>query len=103
MRINHSFSTWLAICPTRRCSLRRNSEGGRFGDVIEEIEWSVGKVMEALKKQNIDQNTLVIFTSDNGAWTMFGPHGGTAAPLAGGEGDHLGEWVSCAGDLSLAR
>ena len=59
--------------------------------------------MEALKKQNIDQNTLVIFTSDNGAWTMFGPHGGTAAPLAGGEGDHLGRWVSGAGDLSLAR
>lgn len=62
------------------------SEGGRFGDVVEEIDWSVGKVMEALKEQNIEENTLVIFTSDNGPWTMFGPHGGTATPLQGEKG-----------------
>ena len=62
------------------------SQGGRYGDVIEEIDWSVGQVLQALKKANIDEQTLVVFTSDNGPWTMFGPHGGTAAPLRGEKG-----------------
>jgi arylsulfatase A len=62
------------------------SEGGRFGDVVEEIDWSVGQVMAALKEQDIEKETLMIFTSDNGPWTMFGPHGGTAAPLQGEKG-----------------
>ncbi|MCP4512362.1 MAG: sulfatase [Fuerstiella sp.] len=62
------------------------SKGGRFGDVIEEIDWSVGQVMQALKDAGVDRNTLVVFTSDNGPWTMFGPHGGTAAPLRGEKG-----------------
>ena len=59
------------------------SKGGRFGDVVEEIDWSVGQVMTTLKKLDIEKDTLVIFTSDNGPWSMFGPHGGTAAPLRG--------------------
>jgi len=42
--------------------------------------------MKAIKGAGIDENTLVIFTSDNGPWTMFGPHGGTAAPLRGEKG-----------------
>lgn len=62
------------------------SEGGRYGDVIEEIDWSVGQVMAALKSAGIEKETLVIFTSDNGPWTMFGPHGGTAKPLRGEKG-----------------
>ena len=62
------------------------SEGGKYGDVIEEIDWSVGKVVEALEQQGIRENTLIIFTSDNGPWTMFGPHGGTAGPLRGEKG-----------------
>lgn len=62
------------------------SAGGRFGDVIEEIDWSVGQVMRALRQCDIDRNTLVVFTSDNGPWTMFGPHGGTAKPLRGEKG-----------------
>jgi arylsulfatase A-like enzyme len=62
------------------------SKGGRFGDVVEEIDWSVGEVMKAIKRAGIDGKTLVIFTSDNGPWTMFGPHGGTAAPLRGEKG-----------------
>ncbi len=62
------------------------SEGGRYGDVIEEIDWSVGQVMEALKDAGIEKETLVIFTSDNGPWSMFGPHGGTAGPLRGEKG-----------------
>jgi len=54
--------------------------------VIEEIDWSVGQVMAALKRSGIDEQTLVVFTSDNGPWTMFGPHGGTAKPLRGEKG-----------------
>ncbi|MEC8942076.1 MAG: sulfatase-like hydrolase/transferase, partial [Verrucomicrobiota bacterium] len=59
---------------------------GRYGDVIEEIDWSVGQVMEAVKKADLDEKTLIVFTSDNGPWTMFGPHGGTAKPLRGEKG-----------------
>jgi arylsulfatase A-like enzyme len=62
------------------------SDGGRYGDVIEEIDWSVGQVMQTLKQVGVDKNTLVVFTSDNGPWSMFGPHGGSAAPLRGEKG-----------------
>lgn len=59
------------------------SAGGRFGDVVEEIDWSVGQVIGAIKAAGIEKQTLVVFTSDNGPWSVFGPHGGTAAPLRG--------------------
>lgn len=62
------------------------SAGGRYGDVIEEIDWSVGRVVNALKEAGVEQNTLVVFTSDNGPWSMFGPHAGTADPLRGEKG-----------------
>ena len=62
------------------------SNGGRFGDVVEEIDWSVGQVVQAIKGRGIEKNTLVIFTSDNGPWTMFGPHAGVADPLRGEKG-----------------
>lgn len=59
------------------------SEGGTFGDVVEEIDWSVGEVMKAVQENGLDEKTLIIFTSDNGPWSAFGPHGGTAKPLRG--------------------
>lgn len=62
------------------------SKGGRYGDVIEEIDWSVGQVMNAVKDAGIDEKTLIVFTSDNGPWSMFEVHGGTAAPLRGEKG-----------------
>ena len=62
------------------------SAAGRYGDVIEEIDWSVGEVMKAVADAGIEKETLIVFTSDNGPWTMFGPHGGTAAPLRGEKG-----------------
>ena len=62
------------------------SDGGRYGDVVEEIDWSVGKVVAALKEAGVEKNTLVVFTSDNGPWSMFGPHGGTAGLLRGEKG-----------------
>ena len=62
------------------------SAGGRYGDVIEEIDWSVGELMAALKENGLDEKTLVVFTSDNGPWSVFGPHAGTAGPLRGEKG-----------------
>jgi len=62
------------------------SKGGRYGDTIEEIDWSVGQVMKVIKEAGIDENTLVVFTSDNGPWSMLGPHAGTAKPLRGEKG-----------------
>lgn len=62
------------------------SERGRYGDVIEEIDWSVGQLFETLKKEGLEKNTLVVFTSDNGPWKVFNEHGGSAGPLFGGKG-----------------
>ena len=59
---------------------------GTYGDVIEEIDWSVGKVIDALKENGLDDNTLVVFTSDNGPWLIFNEHGGSAGLLRGGKG-----------------
>jgi arylsulfatase A len=62
------------------------SAGGMYGDVIEEIDWSVGQVLDALRTAGIDRNTLVLFTSDNGPWLPFHDHGGSAGPLRQGKG-----------------
>lgn len=59
---------------------------GLFSDVIMEIDWSVGQVFDALKRNRLDQNTLVIFTSDNGPWLSYGDHAGSANPLREGKG-----------------
>lgn len=62
------------------------SKAGIYGDVIEEIDWSVGQILNALKEEKISENTLVIFTSDNGPWLTFKTHGGSAGLLRGGKG-----------------
>ena len=49
---------------------------GLYGDVMSEIDWSVGEIMNALKEAGIDDNTMVIFTSDNGPWISYGNHAG---------------------------
>ena len=59
------------------------SERGLYGDTIEEIDWSVGEIMKALRDNNLDENTLVIYTSDNGPWKLKGGRGGSAHPLRG--------------------
>jgi arylsulfatase A len=59
---------------------------GLFGDVIEEIDWSVGQILGALKKCKLGESTLVIFTSDNGPWLCYGNHAGSALPLREGKG-----------------
>ena len=65
---------------------RGKSEKGTFGDVIMEIDWSVGEVMKALEKHGLVKDTLLIFTSDNGPWLSYGTHAGSAAPLREGKG-----------------
>jgi arylsulfatase A-like enzyme len=62
------------------------SEQGMFGDVMMEIDWSVGEVFKALEKNGLTNNTLVIFTSDNGPWLNFGNHAGSAGGLREGKG-----------------
>jgi arylsulfatase len=59
---------------------------GLFGDVMMEVDWSVGQIMETLKKNGLEENTWVIFTSDNGPWLSYGDHAGSAGPLREGKG-----------------
>ena len=63
------------------------SEQGLFGDVMMEIDWSVGEIMKALADNGIEKNTLVIFTSDNGPWLNFGNHAGSTGGLREGKGN----------------
>ncbi|MFN4260976.1 MAG: sulfatase [Gemmataceae bacterium] len=73
------------------------SKQGLYGDVIMEIDWSVGQILEALKKNGLDDQTLVIFTSDNGPWLSYGNHAGSAEPLREGKGTSWdgGQRVPC--------
>jgi arylsulfatase len=65
---------------------RGRSRQGLFGDAMMEVDWSVGQICEALKKQGLEKNTVIIFTSDNGPWLNFGNHAGSAGPLREGKG-----------------
>ena len=62
------------------------SKQGLYGDVMMEVDWSVSEIMKALKETNLDKNTLVIFTSDNGPWLNFGNHAGSTGGLREGKG-----------------
>ena len=62
------------------------SGAGLFGDVMMEVDWSVGQIMKALRKHKLHRNTLFVFTSDNGPWLNYGDHAGSAAPLREGKG-----------------
>jgi arylsulfatase A-like enzyme len=61
------------------------SGAGLYGDVIEELDWSVGEVLSTLKRLDIDQRTLVIFISDNGPFLSYGEHAGSAVPFREGK------------------
>jgi arylsulfatase A-like enzyme len=62
------------------------SQQGLYGDVIMEIDWSVGEVMRTLAKHGLERDTLLIFTTDNGPWLSYGNHAGSAGPLREGKG-----------------
>jgi arylsulfatase A-like enzyme len=72
----HTFPHWPVAASDR---FRGKSLAGLFGDAVEEIDWSVGEVFRVLREQQVEQNTLVIFTSDNGA------EGGSAGPFRDGK------------------
>ena len=61
------------------------SGAGLYGDVIQELDWSVGRVLDTLTELGIDENTLVLFISDNGPWLSYGDHAGRADPLREGK------------------
>jgi arylsulfatase A len=62
------------------------SRRGRYGDVVEEIDWSVGQVLDTLRALGLERQTLVVFSSDNGPWSLFDEQGGSAGPLRGAKG-----------------
>lgn len=70
---------------------------GSYGDVMMEIDWSVGTIMETLAECGLDENTLLIFTSDNGPWINYGNHAGSTGGLREGKGTTFegGQRVPC--------
>lgn len=66
-------------------NFKGKSPNGLYADVIEEIDWSVGQVLAKLDELGLSENTLVIFSSDNGPWLSEGPYGGVATPFFQGK------------------
>ena len=73
------------------------SKQGLYGDVIMEIDWSVGQILQKLRKEGLDENTLVVVTSDNGPWINYGNHAGSTGGLREGKGTSFegGQRVPC--------
>jgi arylsulfatase A-like enzyme len=65
---------------------RGKSKRGLYGDAAEEIDWSTGQILDTLKRLGLDDNTIVLFTSDNGPWLVKKEDGGCALPLRDGKG-----------------
>lgn len=65
---------------------RGKSEQGLYGDVMMEIDWSVGQIRKKLNDLGLSENTLIIFTSDNGPWLSYGGHSGLQGGLREGKG-----------------
>ncbi|MEE4213926.1 MAG: sulfatase [Bacteroidales bacterium] len=68
---------------------RGKSEQGLYGDVIMEIDWSLGEIVRALDENDLLENTLLIFTSDNGPWLNYGNHAGSTGGLKEGKGTSM--------------
>ncbi len=66
---------------------RGKSKQGLYGDVMMEIDWSVGEILKAVNTSGIEKNTLIIFTSDNGPWLNYGNHAGSTGGLREGKGN----------------
>ncbi len=93
IRQNHDKPFFLWLChnmPHTELAVsdkfRGKSENGLFGDVVMELDWSVGEILKELEEQGIDRNTLVIFSSDNGPSLKQGAHSGSAEPFREGKG-----------------
>ena len=68
---------------------------GRYGDVVEEVDWSVGQILDTLRRTGLDKNTVVFFTSDNGPWLIQGEAGGSAGARRGYARDGLYDGFVC--------
>ena len=66
-------------------AFRGQSKRGLYGDVVMELDWSVGQILDKLQALGLDQSTMVVFTSDNGPWLVLDRMGGTAGILHGGK------------------
>ena len=73
------------------------SEQGLYGDVMMELDWSIGQILQKLKEEGLDENTLVVMTSDNGPWLNYGNHAGNTGGLREGKGVSFegGQRVPC--------
>jgi arylsulfatase A-like enzyme len=65
---------------------RGKSGQGLYADVVQELDWSVGEILDTLRRTGLDEQTLVFFSSDNGPWLSYGEHAGSAGPLREGKG-----------------
>lgn len=72
----------------RSTDFEGRSERGRYGDVIEEIDFNIGRILDTLRELELDENTLVVFLSDNGPWLPYREQGGSAGTLRGGKGSN---------------
>lgn len=87
---NHPFFLYLAhnmphIPLFASEQFKGKSDNGLYGDVIEELDWSVGEVLKKLRELGIEKNTLIVFSSDNGPWLVQGKHSGSPAPYFQGK------------------
>jgi arylsulfatase len=78
-------------------AFKGKSKQGMFGDVIQEVDHHVGRIMQTLKEEGLEKNTIVIFTSDNGPWYNFGNHAGSNGGFREGKGTSFegGQRVPC--------
>jgi arylsulfatase len=85
--------TPLAVHP----DFEGTSERGLYGDVIQELDWSVGEIVRALRENGLEERTMIIYTSDNGPWHEMGDHSGHADPLRSAKGTQYegGHRVPC--------
>ena len=83
------------------------SDAGLYGDVIGEIDWSVGRILDVLSELDLDEQTLLLFISDNGPWLSYGDHAGSSGPLREGKGTTFegayGSRPSCGGQGRCRR
>ncbi|MBR9998354.1 MAG: sulfatase [Cyclobacteriaceae bacterium] len=77
-----------------------SSKRGLYGDVVQEIDWSVGEILNALKEHNLEENTFIFFTSDNGPWLVMEEDGGSAGILYEGKGS---TWEGGMREPAIAR
>ncbi len=87
---NHPFFLYLphtaVHTPVHPGAKFRGKSASPFSDWVEELDWSVGRILDTVQSLNLSKNTLIIFTSDNGPWLPKGTNAGTAFPLRGGKG-----------------